>query len=476
MPGQGPNSTDGCREFRRAAAARLGRREFLRVGGLSLLSPGLLSIVAGRASAAERLPRIKSCLLLFQAGGVSQTDTFDMKPDCDETIRGEFRPVDSNVPGMLVSEHLPFMARQMDKVCVVRSVHHRMLCHNPAIYDALSGREVGESLAVSVKTAATRDDYPHVGSLVARFGVPSVDIPPFVSYPFQLRNGPTPSPGQHAGLLGRAYDPFVVLKDPNAVDFQVDELEYPADVATTRLADRRTLLQQFDVQQKWLDETVGVEALGEYYQQAYALLTAPRVKKAFELSSEDDSLRDRYGRNIVGQSTLLGRRLIEAGVPFVTVYSPAANIDGPSWDTHLDNFPRLKNQLLPPADKALAALLHDLDERGLLQETLVIWAGEFGRTPQIGARRSNNSNNVTGRDHWPHCYTILMAGGGIPGGTYFGASDRLGWYPRDNPIAVGELAATIFDAFGIDPRQTYRDALGRPHVLAEGEPVTGLWG
>ena len=144
--------------------------------------------------------------------------------------------------------------------------------------------------------------------------------------------------------------------------------------------------------------------------------------------------------------------------------------------THLDNFPRLKNELLPPADPALATLLQDMHERGLLEETLVIWAGEFGRTPQIGARRSNNSNNSTGRDHWPHCYTILMAGGGIPGGTYFGASDRLGWYPKDNPIAVGELVATILDAFGIDPRQTYRDALGRPHLLTAGEPVTALWG
>jgi len=477
MSRQRPNSTASCDDFRAAVAERAGRREFLRLGGLSLLTPGLLSVIAGRSSgAAARRARIKSCLLLFQAGGVSQTDTFDMKPDCDETIRGEFRPIDSNVPGMPVCEHLPLVARQMDKVCVVRSVHHRMLCHNPAIYAALSGREVGESLAVSVKTAATRDDYPHVGSLVARFGPECRDVPPFVAYPFQLRNGPTPSPGQHAGLLGRAYDPFVVVKDPSAPDFQVEELEFPMDVAQARLDDRRTLLQKFDAEQKWLDESAGVEALGDYYQQAYGLLTARRVKEAFDLSREDSSLRDRYGRNLVGQSTLLGRRLVEAGVPFVTVYSPTAAIDGPSWDTHLDNFPRLKNELLPPADAALAALLEDMQSRGLLQETLVIWAGEFGRTPQVGARRSNNSSNFSGRDHWPQCYTILMAGGGIPGGTYFGASDRLGWYPKENPIAVGDLAATILDAFGIDPRQTYRDTLGRPHFLAEGEPVTALWG
>jgi hypothetical protein len=477
MPRQTRNSSGSCDDFRASVGRRLARRELLQVGGVSLLSPGLLSVIAGTASAGgPRRARIKSCLLLFQAGGVSQTDTFDMKPDCDETIRGEFRPADSNVPGMPVCEHLRLVARQMDKVCVVRSVHHRMLCHNPAIYAALSGREIGDSLAVSVKTAATRDDYPHVGSMVARFGPECRDVPPFVAYPFQLRNGPTPSPGQHAGLLGRAYDPFVLVKDPNAADFQVDEIEFPAEVAEARLGDRRTLLQQIDAQQKWLEETGGVEALGEYYQRAYGLLTARRVKEAFDLSREKAALRDRYGRNTVGQSTLLGRRLVEAGVPFVTVYSPVAAIDGPSWDTHLDNFPRLKNELLPPADAALAALLEDMHERGLLHETLVIWAGEFGRTPQVGARRSNNSSNFSGRDHWPQCYTILMAGGGLPGGTYYGASDRLGWYPKENPIAVGDLAATILDAFGIDPRQTYQDSQGRPHVLAEGEPVAALWG
>jgi hypothetical protein len=476
MPGQSSQSTGGCGEFRATWKARLARREFLQIGGIPLLSSGLLAVMAGRSRGAQRRARIKSCLLLFQAGGVSQTDTFDMKPDCDQSIRGEFRPIAANVAGMHVCEHLPHVARQMDKVCVVRSVHHRMLCHNPAIYAALSGREVGDSLAVSVKTAATRDDYPHVGAIVARFGSHSSDVPPFVAYPFQLRNGPTPSPGQHAGLLGRSGDPFVVLKDPNAGDFQVDELEFPAGVPQARLDDRRTLLAAFDVQQKWLEDSAGVEALGEYYQQAYALLTARRVKTAFDLARENDRTRDQYGRNVVGQSTLLGRRLVEAGVPFVCVYSPAENIDGPSWDTHLENFPRLKNELLPPADRALAALLEDLHERGLLQETLVIWAGEFGRTPQIGARRSNNSNNSTGRDHWPQCYTILMAGGGVRGGTYFGSSDRLGWYPKDDPIAVSELTATLLDAFGIDPRQTYRDALGRPHVLAEGEPVTALWG
>jgi hypothetical protein len=467
-------AVQGFQEFRRMAAHATRRRDFLALGGVSLLSTGLLNVLAGRARGATRKSRIKSCLLLFQAGGVSQIDTFDMKPDCDVTIRGEFDPIESNVPGMPVCEHLPHMARHMDKVCVVRSMHHRMLCHNPAIYAALSGREVGESLAVSNRTFASRDDYPHPGAVIARLIEKPAAVPSAVSLPFTLRNGPAPSPGQHAGFLGTAYDPFLVLRDPNSDVFKVDELDFPADMNLERASGRKSLLERFDAGIRRLEETASVEAVGENYRRAYGLLDSSALRRAFDLSAESDSLRDRYGRNLVGQSTLLGRRLIEAGVPFVTVYTPVAAIDGPSWDTHLDNFPRLKNELLPPVDLALPTLLDDMQSRGLMDETLVVWTGEFGRTPLIGARRSNNGNNVTGRDHWPGCYTILLAGGGLAGGQYFGASDRLGWYPRDNPVHVADLTATIFAAFGIDPSQTVPDTLGRPHVLSEGNVLPGL--
>jgi Protein of unknown function (DUF1501) len=451
--------------------AALTRRRFLASGGVSLLSAGLLNVFAGRACGVTRRARIKSCLLLFQAGGVSQTDTFDMKPDCDLTIRGEFRPIGSNVPGMTVCEHLSRMAEQMDKVLVVRSMYHRMLCHNPAIYAALSGWEVGESLAVSSTTFASREDYPHMGAVVSRLTEKPAQLPSAVSLPFTLRNGPAPSPGQHAGFLGTAHDPFLVLRDPNSNDFRLDELSFPADMNADRASRRRGLLQSFDDRLRHLQEIAAVEAVGENYRRAYGLLDSSATRHAFDLSAEEDTLRDRYGRSLVGQSTLLGRRLIEAGVPFVTVYTPVAAIDGPSWDTHLDNFPRLKNELLPPVDLALSALLEDMHSRGLLDETLVVWAGEFGRTPLIGARRSNNGNNVTGRDHWPGCYTILLAGGGLAGGQYFGASDRQGWYPRENPIHVADLTATIYSAFGIDPMATVPDILGRPHALSAGTVV-----
>jgi hypothetical protein len=469
-----PPINSDCSGFHRQAARASTRRDVLKFGGVSLLSGGLANVLAQRAPAAVRTSRIKSCLLLFQAGGVSQTDTFDMKPDCDVTIRGDFQPIESNVPGMRVCEHLPRVSRQMDKVCVVRSIHHRMLCHNPAIYAALSGREVGESLAVSNRTFATREDYPHLGAVVSRLIEKPAALPSAVSLPFTLRNGPAPSPGQHAGFLGTAHDPYLVLKDPNSDDFNLDELQFPAEMNFDRVSRRKSLLERFDAGIRRLEENASVEALGESYRRAYGLLDSNVTRRAFDLSAEEGALRDRYGRNLVGQSTLLGRRLIEAGVPFVTVYTPVASIDGPSWDTHLDNFPRLKNELLPPVDLALSALLEDMHDRGLLDETLVVWAGEFGRTPLIGARRSNNGNNVTGRDHWPGCYTILLAGGGLAGGQYFGASDRLGWYPRENPIHIADLTATIYAAFGIDPAQIVADTLGRPHLLSEGHVVPGL--
>lgn len=455
-------------------ASQFSRRGWLQFGGVSLWSAGLLNVIRGRAQAAQTgQRRIRGCLFLFQIGGISQTDTVDMKPDLDDTIRGEFKPIATNVPGMLVCEHMPHVARHMDKVRVVRTVHHRMLCHNPAIYAALSGREVGESLAVSNKTFASRSDFPHVGSGVASQIAAPENLPPFVAFPYRMRNGPAPSPGQHAGFLGALHDPLLVTADPSAADFQVDELAAPADIAPIRLSDRQQLLGQVDADFRLGDQLL--ESMNEYQRRAFNLLNTPRTRQAFDVSQESEATREAYGRNVVGQSYLLGRRLVEAGVPFVSVYSPVANVDDPSWDTHQNNFPRLKNELLPPADRALAALLDDMHARGLLDDILVAWVTEFGRTPKIGVIRSNNTNNVTGRDHWPGCYSVVLAGGGVPGGCYFGSSDRLGWYPKENPIHVADLIATFYDAFGIDPRGTIHDSLGRPFVLSEGTPVAGIW-
>lgn len=451
------------------------RRDAIRASGLSLLSPLLLDVLKHRAESATARARVKSCLVLFQAGGVSQTDTFDMRPDADDTIRGEFSPIDSNVPGMPVCEHLPLLAQQMDKVCVVRSMHHRMLCHNPACYCALSGRAVGESKAVSNQTPATRDDYPNFGSAIAKFHPTPPDLPSFVSLPFTLFNGPARTPGQHAGLLGSHYDPFLISQDPNADDFRVDELVTREGMDRSRYDRRHSLLSAFESHVRTLDRTNDVENMDVYYQRAFSLLTTRRTREAFDISREPTTLRDRYGRHRTGQSTLLGRRLIEAGVPFVTVYSPVDHIEAVSWDTHRNNFPLLKDTLLPPADQSFSALLEDMHTRGMLDETLVIWMTEFGRTPRIGYTQSNNTNNVDGRDHHPHCYSIVLAGAGVKPGTYFGRSDRDGWFPSESPVHTGDLGATVYDAFGIDPHQEIYDRMGRPHRLIEGMPVRGLF-
>ncbi len=450
------------------------RREFLRLAGLGLPCPLLSDLLARQAIAAPRSARIKSCLVLFQAGGVSQTDTFDMRPDASENIRGEFRPISSNVAGMDVCEHLPLISQQMDKICVVRSMHHRMLCHNPACYCALAGRAVGESKAVSSQTPAQQNDYPNFGSAVARFTDRPDDVPAFVSLPFTLYNGPAKTPGQDAGMLGSQYDPFLIAQDPSAPKFSVDALNTRAEMSGRRFARRRGLLEVLDSQQRLLEATQRVTQVQTYYERAFSLLSTPRAKAAFDLSAEPDSVRDRYGRHLVGQSTLLARRLIEAGVPYVTAYAPVDHIEKVSWDTHSDNFPLLRKTLLPPADQSLSALLEDMHQRGLLEETLVVWMGEFGRTPRIGYTQSNNTNNATGRDHHPHCYSILLAGGGTRGGTYYGRSDRDGWYPAEQPVHPGDLGATIYDAFGINPHQDIHDPLGRPHRLIEGQVIKGL--
>ncbi|MBM80588.1 MAG: hypothetical protein CMJ78_08350 [Planctomycetaceae bacterium] len=476
MRNQRFSSRTECPSFRQAATCGMSRRELLKVGGLSLLSPALIDIVARQASAAvKKSARIKSCLVLFQAGGVSQIDTVDMRPNASDNIRGEFNPIGSKVASMPVCEHLPMLAQQMDKICVVRSMYHRMLCHNPACYSMLAGRDVGESKAVSNQTPATQNDYPNFGSAVAKFRPAPADLPSFVSLPFTLYNGPAKTPGQNAGMLGSHYDPFLIEKDPSGKDFRVDELYIREQMNQSRYRDRQSLLATLDKQLRRIEETHAIDQMDTYFERAFSLLTTPRSRAAFDLSSEPAKLRARYGNHQTGQATLLARRLIEAGVPFVTVYAPVDHIEAGSWDTHKNNFPMLKDTLLPPADQSFSALLEDMHQRGLLDETLVVWTGEFGRTPKIGYTQSNNTNNSTGRDHHPYCYSLLLAGAGVQGGSYFGKSDKDGWYPSENPVHPGDLGATIYDAFGIDPHQEIRDPFGRPHRLIEGRTVPNLF-
>jgi len=456
------------------------RRQWLQFGGVSLLSPGLLQVLAARASGSTTSrsgvarPRAKACIVLFQVGGPYQADTFDPKPDAPQEVRGQFQTISTRVPGIRMTDALPRIAAHADKFAILRGVNHTIRCHNPAIYCSLVGREATTALAVSSATAARRSDHPHYASVAARLRPSPSSMPHHVIIPNVTFNGPARSPGLMAGYLGAAYDPFILGADPNDPRFRVDSLVLPAEVSTERLESRRSLLQRFDQQQRLLEGSGAVASMNTLHRRAFDMLAAPAAKAAFDLSRETEAVRDRYGRHGQGQSALLARRLVEAGVPFVSIFSHTV-VERDSWDTHQNHDVRTRNQLMPPADQSFSALLDDLQVRGLLDETLVIWMGEFGRTPRMGVQFSNAGNNVGGRDHWCNCYSVVLAGGGVHGGQVIGASDHLSAYPRERPVHISDLAATIFHILGIDPRAQLYDIQGQFHTICDGSPVMELF-
>lgn len=447
---------------------RLVRRRFLQfaaAGGLGLSLPRLFQAEAAQAAAAPlpRSARIRSCIMLYYYGGPSHLDTYDLKPDAPAEVRGSFKSIATSAPGVTVCEHLPQTARVMHRVAVVRSFHHPMRNHNSAAVEALCGRTpVKGDLELLANDPTV--DFPCYGAALSRLSHGSRDIPPHIALPHVMHNVVV-LPGQTAGFLGAAHNPFQVTQDPSNPNFRVGELELPGDLSPERLEDREQLLASIGAGNS---ATVANRApLNVYQQRAFHLLRSEEVRRGFDLKSESEATRDRYGRHKLGQSLLLARRLVEAGVQFVNVNDKIHNGQLANWDSHQDNFPRLKDDLLPPADQAFSALIEDLEARGLLDTTLVVALAEFGRTPRINASG--------GRDHWPDCYSILLAGGGIRGGTLYGTSDKLGAYPDSDPVTPGDLAATIFSAFGIDPATEVRDALGRPYRIAEGRPLEALF-
>jgi hypothetical protein len=415
-------------------------------------------------------PRAKHIILLHQFGGPSHLDTFDMKPDAPDGIRGEFKPIATASPALSVTEHLPRFAMVIDHFAQVRSVNHRMRNHNSATYYSLTGHAPPLD---DIRLRDTQELYPNYGSTVAKFK-PTEDpaVPAFVSYPHVLRDGSI-TPGQHASFLGKAFDPFFIGRDPNRQDFRLPELSLPASLALGRLEDRRGLQQLIDRQSSLSSWSETAQGIDTFYSRALTMLSAPRVKRAFELSEEPERLRDAYGRTTYGQSCLLARRLIEAGVRFVSVYF-APSIGGASggWDTHGDNFNQLKKRLLPITDQAVPTLVQDLRARGLFEETLIVWMGEFGRSPKV---QNTKQFGPDGRDHWPDCYTVLFAGGGVIPGAIYGSSDRIGAHPATDPVSPDDIAATMFWAIGIDPATEVIDPLGRPLPIAAGKPITRLF-
>jgi hypothetical protein len=449
----------------------LTRRSLLKAGAAGFAGLNLPTFL--RAAAASDLQaRAKHVIFLHQWGGPSHLDTFDMKPEAPSATRSEFKQIQSHQPGLQLTEHLPRFAKVLGKFAQIRSVNHRIGNHSPAGYYSLTGHVPPVD---DIRIRDTLELYPGYGSVVAKFR-PSEDpaIPSYTSFPYRIADGAL-VPGQGASFIGKAYDPFFVNKNPNAADFRLPELSLPASMPMGRLDDRRGLLARIDAQNASLRQTAIARGIDTFYDRALSMLASPRVKAAFDLSKEPAAVRDAYGRTPYGQSCLLARRLVEAGTRFVTVYFSETIGGGTSggWDTHGNNFNDLKGRLLPITDKAVPTLIEDLESRGLLDETLVVWMGEFGRSPKIGL----SANATTpGRDHWPKCYTVLMAGGGIRGGAVHGSSDRMGAYPATDPVRPDDVAATIFYALGIDPATEVIDTLGRPLPIASGSAITGIFG
>jgi len=455
-------------------AQRCNRRQAICAGGLSLLGLSLADLLRGRVLAKvtdqPRPPsfgRAKSCVVIFLKGGPSHLDMFDMKPDAPAEIRGEFRAIATAVPGMQVSEHLPKLARQADKLLIIRSLSHKDNGHPSGAYQMTTGRAYPR--AQNLADISTREDHPHVGSSVAAVAVRSCPVPPFVMLPqYLIVNGQFRS-GQNAGFLGNRFDPLVPGGDPNNSDFRPVDLGLGEAFDPAHFHSRRALLDSLNASRVDLGQDQTIHEYDGYHEKAFDMLAAGRARQAFDIAAEPSAVRDRYGRHPLGQSTLLARRLIEAGVRLVHVNCISSLLEPMcTWDSHKDNFAVLKNHRLPPADSAIAALIEDLDERGLLDETLVVVTGEFGRTPKINAG--------AGRDHWPDAFSVLLAGAGLPGGAYYGATDKYGAYPIDRPISPARLAATIFHALGIDPQLELATTIGRPWRLADERPALDFWG
>jgi hypothetical protein len=462
----------------------LDRRELLRVGGLSLAGlslPRLLAAEAASPRPATRRPA-RSCLLLFLEGGPSHIDLWDLKPNAPDNVRGEFQPIATTVPGVQVCDQLPRLARQMHHLAQVRSVTHRINDHNAGAYYALTGRYPVDGSRLIV--ADGPGNFPPYGAVLARLRPTGRPLPDFVHLPEFMSNNGVNIAGQSAGFLGSACEPFVA-GDPSLAGYRVPGLDVSAEVPLPQLGDRAALRRRLDRSLARLADDPVAGRMDAFHRRALELVTSPEARRAFDLGQEPASVRERYGLDPgtdralearqfgglphLGQCMLLARRLLEAGVRLVTLCS-GRRLDQ-AWDTHRQHFPLLRQSLCPMFDRSLSAFLEDMDRRGLLDETLIVVMGEFGRTPRLGQVTSGAGATANGRDHWPYCYTVLLGGAGIAGGFVHGASDRLGAYPSRDPVSPEDLTATIYEAMGIEAGAEIHDSLARPHQLVLGRSL-----
>lgn len=442
---------------------------------LGLLGYSLTDLLSLQSAMSAPLPKegrpqgkAKSCIVLFAWGGMSHLDTWDPKPDAPREIRGDFQTIATATPGIRIGEHLPFLARQTERLAIIRSMHHGCSGHGKAMYWNFTGHAPPRA-DVAANLPPSSDDWPSLLSVVSRFRTAPRGLPPAVRLPYPLVDNNSLQAGEYAGWLGSTLDP-IVIRTPGGTEFGgvsrdlgASRINLREDIDRGRLTSRLGLLSS-------LERPVGsgdALALSDHFRALAAdMLNGPKVREAFDLTREPDSVHDRFGRHICGQSMLLSRRLVQAGVPIVTVACSAGDLNGSvgdHWDTHADNFNRLKNTMLPSYDRPAAALLDDLAERGMLDETLVVMLTEFGRTPKI-------SGNA-GRDHFPNCYSVALAGGGIAGGRVYGSSDKTGSEPDSHGCGPADLHATIFEALGIPHKSTIHDRLGRPFPISDGAPL-----
>jgi hypothetical protein len=447
----------------------LTRREWLRIGGLGAVGLTLPALWQGQAAAATgSRGQAKACILLFHLGGPPQHETWDPKPDAPPEIRGPFKPIATSVPGLQVGELMPQTARQAQHLCVLRAVSTMDSAHSSSGYWMLTGTPHQPTNTENAKPGAP-NDWPCTAALVQRLRPSRGGLPAAITLPEHIWNtGMLSWPGQDGGFLGRTADPWLIHCDPNNSGFQIPGLSPPAEVTMTRMGDRLRLLEQVNRGLDAVERSGALTRFDHRSQQAFDLLRAGRARQAFDLEREPAALRERYGRNRWGQSCLLARRLVEAGVSLVQVNwtrMPGDTDDSPAWDTHRGNAQRLRNHLMPVMDQAYSALLEDLALRGLMDETLVVWAGEFGRTPR--------HNAAGGRDHWGPVFSCALAGGGVKGGQAIGSSDRIGGQVRDGRVLPQDLTATMFHCLGYEPHTEVHDTLGRPFAISRGQVIPG---
>ena len=455
----------------------ISRREVLRVGGLAFTGLTWGDWLHTRAAAAGKVNpckksatgsfgKARACILIFNYGGPSHLDIWDLKPDAPKEIRGEFKPVATRVPGIAITEHLPRLAQRANRYALIRSVNHRDNDHAIGAYLTLTGHSHPKNAILGIEPPASPQDLPSLGSVLSKLRPPKRPVFAYVTLGDLRHFGNNDSLGQNAGSLGKVYDPFTVpfVRPINgALDLGGVSI-LMTSVKDDRLAGRRRLLERVErAAAAALEVTANMRDLDDYSRRACELLSSPATRDAFDLAKEPPQVRDCYGPTAFAANCLLARRLVEAGVPMITLYS----VGNRDWDTHGNNFASLKNTLLPPMDQGVSALLDDLAGRGLLEETLVVWMGDMGRTPRI--------NKEAGRDHGSFCYSILLAGGGVRGGQVYGSSDRSAAYPSTNPVSPADIAATIYQFLHISPEHLLYDQHNRPHfVLPEGEPIAAL--